>query len=90
MNPALQKLKGLAKNNSEQKILETIYILMKELGISYWDIVGQEIEEITSIDGKITKKIIKKPAMPLPVFYELCRLMNKEAEHNKKSMRRRR
>ena len=79
------------KGDSEENLVETFYIIMKEFGYKIQDIIGEEIIEekhFYFFKWKIfswNKKIIKE-GLPITTFKYLIHFLNKEAKENERAM----
>jgi len=77
--------------DEDEKLVETMYVVMKEFGFTLYDLIGEEIETNTDIyffKWKIFsfKSVTKRPGLPNTTIKYLIHYLNKETMVNKKAM----
>jgi hypothetical protein len=81
------------KGDEDDKLVETMFVIMKEFGFTLYDLIGEEIEtntEIKFFKWKILsfKSITKRPGLPNTTFKYLIHFLNKESKLAEKTMKR--
>jgi len=81
------------KQSSDDSLVETICIIMDEIGLGYKELFGEEINSEHQIFikgkeiGKI-KTITKRNGLPIPFFHSLVKYLDKKAKETEKARRR--